>query len=317
MRFEEPKETFLPAARDVLEYLQMRFGFGLWMVTRTCGEDWIVLAAEDQCYKVKEGDVFKWTDSFCSRMIRGEGPRIAPNSAEVAAYNEAPIGRQVSIGAYIGMPLRREDGDLFGTLCAIDPYPQPEEITRELPQVELLARLLETILEAELKAQEEYRRAQRAEALAMSDSLTGLFNRRGWDELLAAEETRCVRYSHPAAVVSIDLDDLKEINDLEGHAAGDLLLKKAGSVIRENIRKTDVAARVGGDEFLVLALECNPGGVADMTQRLADALTARGVRASLGFGLRSAHSNLAVATECADKAMYENKRQRKLQGETT
>ena len=316
MQLEEQRATFLPAAREVLEYLQMRFGFGLWMVTRTAGEDWIVLAAEDQHYSVGAGDVFKWSDSFCSRMVLGKGPRIAHNSSDVPAYVEAPIGQQVDIGAYIGMPLRREDGGLFGTLCAIDPYPQPEEIERELPQIELLARLLEVILETDLKAQEEHRRAERAEAMAMTDSLTGLFNRRGWDRLLASEEQRCVKYSNPAAIFSIDLDDLKKTNDLEGHAAGDLLLKKTAEIILRNTRKTDVAARVGGDEFLILAIECHESGVAEIEDRLRAALDSEGINASLGYGLRNPHSNLAVTTECADKAMYENKHQRKEQHES-
>ena len=311
MNVEEPRATFLPAAREVLDYLQMRFGFGLWMVTRTAGEDWIVLAAEDQHYGVEAGDVFKWSDSFCSRMVRGKGPRIAHNSSEVPAYVEAPIGQQVDIGAYIGMPLRREDGGLFGTLCAIDPYPQPEEIERELPQIELFARLLEVILETDLKAQEEHRRAERAEAIAMTDPLTGLFNRRGWDQLLASEEQRCVKYSNPAAIFSIDLDDLKKTNDLEGHAAGDQLLKKSAEIILQNIRKTDVAARIGGDEFFILAVECHDSGVTEIENRLKAALEAEGISASMGYAQRKPHTNLAVVSECADKAMYKDKHERK------
>ena len=313
MQEKRHKTLFKPAAQEVLQYLQMRFGFGLWMVTRTTGADWVVLAAEDRYYSVRQGDVFNWNDSFCSRMVRGEGPRIAPVSAEVPAYAEAPIGKQVSIGAYVGVPLNRADGELFGTLCAIDPHPQPEVIERELPQIELIARLLETILESDLTIEEEHRRAERAEAEAMTDVLTGLFNRRGWDKLIEAEEVRCVRYSHPAAVISVDLDELKLTNDEHGHAAGDKLLQTAGHVIAENVRKTDIAARVGGDEFSILAVECHQQGVVDMTNRLGDALAEAGVAASIGYGVRSPHSNLAVTSEAADVAMYENKRKRKAQ----
>ena len=311
MSVEAPKQIFLPTAREVLGYLQTKFGFGLWMVTRTSCDDWVVLAAEDKCYSVKEGDVFKWTDSFCSRMVQGKGPRIAPRSDDVPAYLEAPIGRQVPIGAYVGVPLHRKDGALFGTLCAIDPEPQPDELTAELPQIELLARLLQTILETELQAQEEHRRAERAEALAMTDSLTGLFNRRGWDKLMAAEEMRCKRYLNPAAVISIDLDDLKRTNDVEGHSSGDRLLIHTAQAIKESIRKTDVAARIGGDEFLILAVECSEHGIKELSDRLNNAFVACGVSASFGYGFRSPHSNLTVASEVADKAMYEMKRQRK------
>ena len=102
-----PYSGFEAAARAVLGFLHARFGFDLWMVTRTEGEDWIVLHVEDHGYGVRPGTVFRWSDSFCSRMVQGLGPRVAPDAAGVPAYAEAPIGRQVRIGAYIGLPLRR------------------------------------------------------------------------------------------------------------------------------------------------------------------------------------------------------------------
>ena len=69
---------FEAAGQRVLAFLHQRFGFGLWMVTRTEGEDWIVLQSEDHGYGVKPGTVFRWADSFCSEMVKGNGPRIAP-----------------------------------------------------------------------------------------------------------------------------------------------------------------------------------------------------------------------------------------------
>lgn len=110
-------EDFESAASGVLTVLQQSLGFGLWMVTRTEGDAWIVLATADTAYGVAPGDVFRWSDSFCSRMVRGEGPRIAPDSRAVPVYAEAPIGQQVPIGAYVGMPMHLSDGSLFGTLC--------------------------------------------------------------------------------------------------------------------------------------------------------------------------------------------------------
>lgn len=87
------------------------------MVTRTEGEDWIVLPAEDRGYDVKEGDVFRWTDSFCSQMVEGRGPCIAPQSDLIPAYANAPIGQQVSIAAYVGLPLT-EQMELRSERCA-------------------------------------------------------------------------------------------------------------------------------------------------------------------------------------------------------
>jgi diguanylate cyclase (GGDEF)-like protein len=302
---------FRTSARQTLRFLHNRLGFGLWMVTRVDGDDWIVLSAEDHGYQVTEGTVFRWADSFCSRMVQGLGPKIAPDSDAIPAYAVAPIGRQVSIGAYVGVPLRQADGSLFGTLCAIDRSPQPAVIQQEQGLVELLAGLLSGLLSAELKASEAERRTERAEAELMRDSLTSLYGRRGWDQLLAAEEDRCSRYGHPAAVLSIDLDGLKFLNDTQGHAAGDDLLLRAGRALSTLMRPSDIVARIGGDEFAVLASECDAAGTQRLLTRVRDGLARAGVRASIGAANRHAARGLAAAWEEADAEMYRNKRHAK------
>ena len=289
------------------------------MVTRTEGDDWIVLQTEDHGYGVKEGAVFRWADSFCSRMVNGEGPQIAPCSAEIPAYAAAPIGRQVAIGAYVGVPLTHADGSLFGTLCAIHPSPQPDAIRAEEPLIELLACLLCTVLAADLRASEEARRADRAQAEALADGLTGLYNRRGWDRLLAAEEARCSRLGHPACVVSIDLDGLKRVNDMEGHARGDDLILRAAQAIRGAVRGQDIVARLGGDEFAVLGVECDPAGASVLRDRVTAAMVSAGVGASVGLAQRNPRAGLSAACELADQAMYACKAERrtKREGGTT
>jgi len=299
---------FATAAQEVLRLLHNRLGFDLWMVTRTEKDDWIVLNAEDHGYGVTDGTVFRWADSFCFHMVTGEGPRIAPRSDSVPAYAAAPIGRQVKIGAYVGVPLNRADGSLFGTLCAIHPAPQPAAIQAEQPLVELLSGLLSTILITELRAADEQRRAERAQAEALADSLTGLYNRRGWDQLLAAEEERCRRYGHPACVLSIDLDGLKTVNDSLGHAAGDDLLRRCAEILRSAIRQQDVAARLGGDEFAILCVECDLPGVRGLIERIRTAFAASGIGASLGVASRDPARGLVHAVEQADQAMYAEKR---------
>lgn len=285
------------------------------MVTRTEGEDWIVLQAEDHGYNVTDGTVFRWADSFCSRMVAGLGPRIAPRSNDVPAYASAPIGQQVKIGAYVGVPLRRADGALFGTLCAIDPDIQPESITHEQDLVDLLGDLLSSLLQMETDFAIEARRRERAEAEALSDGLTALFNRRGWTRLLAAEENRCRRYGHPASVIAIDLDDLKTVNDSQGHFAGDELLARAAAVMTEVKREQDLVARVGGDEFALLVVECDRAGADVFVNRLRGALAAAGIRASLGSAMRVPSEGLQRTWEEADKAMYaEKERARGMRG---
>lgn len=304
-------DDFKTASTEVMNYLHSRIGFQLWMVTRAESNDWIVLNASDRGYDVHSGDVFRWTDSFCSRMVHGLGPRIAPKSDDVPSYAAAPIGQQVQIGAYVGVPLTRANGDFFGTLCAINPQPMPQEITKELPLIEMMARLLTTILENELRAEQEHRRAEQANVEAMTDGLTRLYNRRGWEELKVREENRCQRYGHPTAVLSIDLNDLKTVNDEQGHIKGDALLKRAAGAIMSVIRRPDVAARVGGDEFAILLIESNEENAARVVQRLEEAFSYTAVSASIGMATRPATGSLSDAFEAADTKMYQQKARRK------
>ncbi len=301
---------FQTAGQAVLGFLHRRLGFDLWMVTRTEGDDWIVLQNEDHGYGVEPGAVFRWADSFCSEMIKGNGPRIAPSSEAVPAYAAAPIGRQIRIRAYVGLPLSRSDGSLFGTLCAIDPACQPESILEEQELLELLGAMLSTILQTELSAADEARRSEKLQAEALADELTRLYNRRGWDRLLASEEERCRRYGHPAAVLMIDLDELKHVNDVHGHAAGDALIVRTGSALRNAARSLDVVARLGGDEFGILSAECDRAGGEALLKRVRAALSEANVKASVGLAMRDPSVGLIGACAIADELMYAEKRSR-------
>lgn len=111
---------------------------------------------------------------------------------------------------------------LYGTVCAVDPLPQPTATTGTAQLVDLVdrqARLISTVLAVERQVDETRRRAERAESEALMDPLTGLVNRRGWELLLDREEQRCRRYGALASVLMIDLDGLKAVNDTTGAAA--------------------------------------------------------------------------------------------------
>ena len=92
--------------------------------------------------------------------------------------------------------------------------------------------------------------------LAMVDSLTGLYNRRFAEQRLAAEVARSERKGHPLTILTLDLNNFKEINDTHGHPAGDLVLQEFAARLNNVIRGGDLAVRLGGDEFLVLLPEC-------------------------------------------------------------
>ena len=111
-------------------------------------------------------------------------------------------------------------------------------------------------------------RSEEYQRLAQIDPLTGLCNRRVAEERLAVEASRSQRYGHSLTVVSFDLDNFKHINDTYGHPAGDLVLKEFSTRLNSAIRFSDLASRMGGDEFLVLLPECPTSQVERLLGRL-------------------------------------------------
>ncbi len=296
-----PFDCFESASRAVLSLLHERLGFDLWMMTRTDGQDWIVLQVEDHGYKVKEGSVFRWADSFCSQMVQGLGPRIAPCAQDIPSYAAAPIGQQVSIGAYIGVPIKNADGTLFGTLCAIDPRPQNESIQRDLPWIELLARMLATILINELKAIDQERRLEQSHQATMKDTLTGLLNRLGWDGKVAIEETRARRYGSPTCIVKLAISGLKKTDGPSDSVVDDSLIKTAAVCIRNKVGESDCVAHLGGGEFAILGVDWDLEKAAATTSEIFQAMEKHRIDARVGQAIRNPSMGLSAAVKEADR----------------
>jgi diguanylate cyclase (GGDEF)-like protein/PAS domain S-box-containing protein len=141
------------------------------------------------------------------------------------------------------------------------------------------------------------------------DALTGLPNRRRLMRELDHQLARCERYGDRGALVLLDLDHLKRVNDSEGHPAGDALLKRVTSALSARLRSSDLLARVGGDELAAVLVHLSPEealGVADQlveTARLVDGRISAGV-APIGNESHGADAVIAVA----DRALYAAKR---------
>lgn len=149
--------------------------------------------------------------------------------------------------------------------------------------------------------------------LAALDQLTGLYNRRSGEQRLAEEISRAVRHERPLTVLLIDLDGLKQINDRLGHPAGDLVLKGFSERLQKAIRGSDLAVRIGGDEFMVLLPECRADEVKHVLSRL-DGLeleydgTRIPCRFSRGWTDYKPGETAEELMKRADGALYENKR---------
>jgi diguanylate cyclase (GGDEF)-like protein len=303
-----PSTAFRDAVASMLDGLPARTGLGTWLLVRLCDGGSVVLAARDRTYGVEVDHELSDAHLPVRALIDGRGPRVAPVAADVQAYAGASLGAGKPVGALAGVPVLGPDGSVFGCLCGVDPARGRPELAAELPTIELLGRLLAVLLVQELDRQELQRRFELAELDALTDPLTGVGNRRAWDRLLVAEEARCRRYGSVASLVAIDLDDLKRVNDRDGHAAGDRLLRRTAQVIDSTRRAADVVARLGGDEFGVLAVECDEDAAKVLADRLHGALGAAGIRASVGHATRDPAGDLTKAWAKADAEMYAHKR---------
>jgi diguanylate cyclase (GGDEF)-like protein len=153
----------------------------------------------------------------------------------------------------------------------------------------------------------------RLDEAANTDSLTGLSNRRAFDTHFDEELYRCERTKRPLALVLVDLDGLKTINDEYGHAAGDVALKLVADILKSN-RRTDRSARLGGDEFAVLLPDTDPDRAVGVAERLVGSVRGVGefgfpVTLSLGIACAPGDGNTAdELRHAADVALYAAKR---------
>jgi diguanylate cyclase (GGDEF)-like protein len=159
---------------------------------------------------------------------------------------------------------------------------------------------------------------RRVASQATTDSLTGLANRRSFDDELALEWRRAERIGDSLALVLVDLDNFKSINDERGHQAGDAVLRRVGAILDSGARSADLAARYGGEEFALLAPETDLLGATKLADRLRADLEAAKIElpggeqlsltASFGVAVKGTLERPEQLIAAADEALYEAKR---------
>jgi diguanylate cyclase (GGDEF)-like protein len=156
------------------------------------------------------------------------------------------------------------------------------------------------------------RQADALVKLSRTDRLTGLSNTLAFEERLEHETARSARYGEPLALLLADVDGLKAINDRHGHRGGDLALQAVARALRGSARQTDLPARVGGDEFALLAPNTGASDAAALGERIRSLVAGAGVAGltvSVGVAtLEAARASAAFLREIADAALYEAKR---------
>ncbi|MEJ5868567.1 sensor domain-containing diguanylate cyclase [Pseudokineococcus sp. 5B2Z-1] len=309
--------TFEQACRVVLDHLATALPLGLWAVTRRDDDDQVFLGVRDVAYGLPEGAVVPWAASLCRRMASCESPQVVVDVEADAPMAGAAARDAFPIGGYVGAPIRSSGGELFGTLCGYHPEPLPDGAEEHRGLLDVLAGLLSQILHAEALAERADAREAELVRLATTDDLTGLATRAVLLDRLEHALALHRRDPRSLAVVVLDLDDFKDVNDTLGHAAGDELLVHLAQEWAPLVRPGDTLARLGGDEFALL-IE-GSSSAASVVRRLEEvlagtyALTGTDLRVGVSTGVAhvGADDPTPTADELlarADAAMYAAKR---------
>ncbi len=272
--------------------------------------------------------------SFCAHAIAQNELFVVPDATKDSRFSGSPLVlNDPNIRFYAGMPIVSPEGFHVGTLCVLDK--KPRELTEE-KQVALrvlarqvaaqfqMRRQLVELREArakQAKTEQRLRESQtrlkelnaRLQEMVMTDGLTGVKNRRAFDDGLQQAWKMSARTKSPLSLLMVDVDHFKRVNDTLGHEAGDDVLRLVAQTLQFMTRSTDMVARYGGEEFVVVlpATEAEPAVAFAEQLRLNIAnLSWRGHPLTVSIGVDS--DTASVKTECqlvarADAALYRAK----------
>lgn len=282
-----------------------------------------------QWFKAKCGVNHRQTpisQSFCAHTIESKGLLVVTDARCDPRFADNPLVTQAPrICFYAGMQIRASDGTPIAALCVFDPAPRPlgltelEEATlRTLAaQVEALLELRRLVLEREQQVIAQSQLTEKLRHVAEHDDLTGLPQREPFRKRLTIAIDQAKRDKNRLAVLFIDVDHFKQVNDSLGHDAGDALLCGFAERLRSVIRLCDTAARVGGDEFGIILCgirqdEEITAVVQSLHARLQVPLEHRGrkinCKASIGVAIYPDHADCPESlSKCADLALAEAK----------
>jgi diguanylate cyclase (GGDEF)-like protein/PAS domain S-box-containing protein len=264
-------------------------------------------------------------DAIISKTLDGTIISWNQGAEELYGYrSEEAIGRSISILA----PRDREEEipELIERISRGERvrHYETQQVRKDRQPIEVLLTLSPTrdpdgeITGASVVARDitELKRVERQLAdLAYTDDLTGLANRRRFNRELRGRAEYAARYDRPAALLMLDLDELKTINDTFGHGAGDRVIRDVAGLLRARLRTTDFIARLGGDEFAVILPEADERSAEMVAQALLDELAGwpvsvdpeRRMTMSVGIALIDEGVSAEEAMIRADSALYEAK----------
>lgn len=297
-------------ARPLLELMHLITGLETTFVTQI---DW---AAQDQevlfslntaALEVAEGATLNWSDSMC-RLAFLSGQE---HTSDVRGQFPGSLGADhLGMQTFFAVPILADDRTI-GTVCGASRSVVRMD-ARSLQLMRLVAQAMAVQLATEQESRAHRRRADSAEVLALTDELTGISNRRAFTARWEEELARSGRHGSGIALLLIDIDEFKEINDKRGHPCGDDVLRAASRAIQAECRADDFPARTGGDEFAVVLSNGDAAGAVALGLRIqsafAQACAGLGVPCTLSVGVSSdvgSHRRSMIVD--ADRALYRSK----------
>jgi diguanylate cyclase (GGDEF)-like protein len=211
-------------------------------------------------------------DSFCQYTILQDDMLLIEDAKLDAFFcNHPAVVGEPGVRFYAGLAIYSPDRKPIGTLCIADHVPrQLSEL--QISTLRVLAKQASALFELRQRRIELESANARLAALAATDVLTGLPNRRAFDERLLAEFTQARRKKRPLSVMLIDVDHFKRLNDEFGHDAGDRCLQEMAVLLQTVLRKSDLIARYGGEEFALLFPETSASDAEQLGERLLEAV---------------------------------------------
>lgn len=300
--------TFGESAEVVVRYLNEKTPLSDWAVTRVVNDEQVFVHVQDGGTR-SVGDRVAWDRTFCKQMVAG-GAHVVSDSAKDPLY--ADLGRSAGVRSYAGYTITDDDGHLFGVLCGTRSEPLAVDETVDGELVYLLSQLLSLQLKLARGIDQERRLNAIAEVEASTDPLTGVLNRRGWERVVEDAQARIDAFGDLAAVAIVDLDNLKVINDTHGHQSGDARIVDLTRALTAAATPAHRIARIGGDEFAILANGVAAHMLTDHFARFTRSIAKAGLRASIGTAAgRAGDDRMREALHEADARMYLQKSARR------
>ena len=252
------------------------------------------------------------TNTFYKKVIKEMDSVYVHNAYQDDSWHDNPDVTEYGFISHLGIPIKWPGGQPFGAICVMDFLE-----TKYREPVFKLINQFRDLIEGDLALLVKYKELKE---LSLRDELTDLYNRRGFATLAEQKLSLAKRHHYDLGLMFFDLDNLKGINDTYGHQSGDETIKAFSKALKSELRDSDVAARIGGDEFVAFIFAQNDNEIHALIDRILTTLQTQKtthldlptIKVSIGHKLFLSKNTISVDGMLAqvDKLMYKNKQQK-------